>query len=172
VGADLAIVAVGPGEPLFDTALACARMLEQEKYLTRAYPFAEEVIVLLARERAQGQRRAEAHRAGIGFLLLLVQVIGREEGRPPIETPKGPLTEGYVNAFGVVLTHRREGTGQRLQEAAIEQSQRRGCHQMRSRSPITATENYALKLKMGYVAHPSDENDSYFFLKKLAPSPQ
>jgi hypothetical protein len=28
-------------------------------------------------------------------------------------------------------------------------------------------ENYALKLAAGYVLHPSHENDSYYFLKKL-----
>jgi hypothetical protein len=31
---------------------------------------------------------------------------------------------------------------------------------MRSRSPVTSGENYALKIAAGYVLHPSDENDS------------
>jgi hypothetical protein len=38
---------------------------------------------------------------------------------------------------------------------------------MRSRSPITSTENYALKLAAGYVLSPSEQNDSYYFLLKL-----
>ena len=54
-----------------------------------------------------------------------------------------------------------------MQEAAIAFCEEQGCHQIRSRSPTSSLENYALKLKMGYVAHPSAENDSYFFLRKL-----
>ncbi len=38
---------------------------------------------------------------------------------------------------------------------------------MRSRSPVTSTENYALKLAAGYVLTPSEQNDSYYFLLKL-----
>ena len=40
-------------------------------------------------------------------------------------------------------------------------------HQMRSRSPVTSSENYALKIAAGYVLHPSHENDSYYFLLRL-----
>ena len=36
-------------------------------------------------------------------------------------------------------------------------------HQMRSRSPVTCPENYALKIAAGYVLHASHENDSYYF---------
>ena len=38
---------------------------------------------------------------------------------------------------------------------------------MRSRSPVTSTENYTLKIEAGYTLHPSDENDSYYFLLAL-----
>ena len=38
---------------------------------------------------------------------------------------------------------------------------------MRLRSPITSHENYALKLKLGYAIHPSQENDSYYFIHVL-----
>jgi hypothetical protein len=38
---------------------------------------------------------------------------------------------------------------------------------MRSRSPATSTENYALKIASGYVLHPSHDNDSYYFLLRL-----
>ena len=34
-------------------------------------------------------------------------------------------------------------------------------------SPVTSTENYALKIAAGYVLHPSHENDSYYFLLRL-----
>jgi hypothetical protein len=38
---------------------------------------------------------------------------------------------------------------------------------MRSRSPVTSVENYALKLAAGYVVQPSAENDSYYFILRL-----
>jgi hypothetical protein len=38
---------------------------------------------------------------------------------------------------------------------------------LRSRSPVTSAENYALKIAAGYVLHPSEENDSYYFLRRL-----
>jgi GNAT superfamily N-acetyltransferase len=155
------ILKLDAGSPRFRDTLACAESLAQAKYLARDYPFADETVLLGA---FVGDTAA-------GFLLLLLQVIGREERRPPIERAGLALTEGYVNAFGVLPEFRRSGIGERLQEAAIEISEARGCYQVRSRSPVSAVENYALKLKMGYVAHPSDENDSYFFLKKLAPRP-
>ncbi len=31
---------------------------------------------------------------------------------------------------------------------------------MRSRSPVTSRENYALKIAAGYILHPSHDNDS------------
>jgi hypothetical protein len=32
---------------------------------------------------------------------------------------------------------------------------------------VTSVENYALKITAGYVLHPSNENDSYYFLRRL-----
>ena len=59
------------------------------------------------------------------------------------------------------------GSGLRCSAGAQELSRAFGCHQIRSRSPVSSTENYAMKLAAGYVLHPSNENDSYYFLKKL-----
>ena len=78
-----------------------------------------------------------------------------------------PLREGYVEAFGVDPRWRRRGIGTALQHYAARQCRIAGCHQMRSRSPVTSTENYALKIAAGYVLHPSHENDSYYFLLHL-----
>jgi GNAT superfamily N-acetyltransferase len=102
-----------------------------------------------------------------GFLRLLVQLIGSDEGRPPILRDGTPLREGFVEAFGVLPTWRRQGVGQQLQERAAELARQRGCYQVRSRSPVSSRETYALRLKMGYAVHPSNENDSYYFLKVL-----
>ncbi len=103
----------------------------------------------------------------VGFLRCYVQVVGSEEGRPPVIRNGSPLTEGFVEAFGVHRESRRMGIGSALQQKAQELCRALGCHQIRSRSPVSNIENYALKLGGGYVLHPSNENDSYYFLKKL-----
>lgn len=104
----------------------------------------------------------------VGFLRFEIHVIGQGEQRPPIIGPHGqPLSEGYVEAFGVLPDYRRQGIGEALQHYAIDYCRDQHCYQMRSRSPLTSVENYALKLKMGYAIHPSHENDSYYFIKVL-----
>jgi GNAT superfamily N-acetyltransferase len=72
-----------------------------------------------------------------------------------------------VQAFGSEPDQRRTGIGTALQQHAIEHARAAGCWQMRSRSPVTSSENYALKLAAGYVLTPSEENDSYYFLLRL-----
>ena len=103
----------------------------------------------------------------VGFLRYLIQVIGTEAGRPPVLRNGQPLSEGYVEAFGVDPQLRRRGIGTALQQHAARQCRIAGCYQMRSRSPVTSGENYALKIAAGYVLHPSHENDSYYFLLRL-----
>jgi hypothetical protein len=66
-----------------------------------------------------------------------------------------PLREGVVEAFGVDPRLRRRGIGTALQQHAARQCRNAGCYQMRSRSPVTSVENYALKIKAGYVLHPA-----------------
>jgi ribosomal protein S18 acetylase RimI-like enzyme len=139
--------------------LALADELDQRRYVERVYEHSDQTFLLGAFEDD----------ACVGFLLLLIQVIGRDAGRPPILRDETPLREGYVEAFAVHSRYRRRGIGQRLQEHAMELSSARGCYQIRSRSPLTSPENYALKLKMGYAIHPSEENDSYFFIKRIEP---
>lgn len=78
-----------------------------------------------------------------------------------------PLTEGFVETFGVDPQPRRRGIGTAPLQHAARQCRNAGCYQMRSRSPVTSVENYALKIKAGYVLHPSHENDPYYFLLRL-----
>jgi GNAT superfamily N-acetyltransferase len=94
-------------------------------------------------------------------------VLGAEAGRPAVIYNGEPLTEGYVEAFGVDPQLRRRGIGTALQQHAAQLCRVAGCYQMRSRSPVTSTGNYALKIAAGYVLHPSHENDSYYFLLRL-----
>ena len=72
-----------------------------------------------------------------------------------------------MEAFGVTPGARRRGIGAALQAEAQARCRAIACHQIRSRSPITSIENYALKIDGGYVLQPSEENDSYYFLLKL-----
>ena len=154
----LDVAEVGDGDARFPEVLAVARqVLAQDRYLARTYPHADESHVVAA--FAAGRC--------VGFLRVLVQVIGAEEGRPPLLHGGRALTEGYVEAFGVVPEARRTGVGSALQGWAIERCRAAGCYQMRSRSPVTSTENYALKLSAGYTVHPSTEDDSYYFTRKL-----
>lgn len=138
--------------------LAVANQLNQARYIYAHTTDVEDSILLGAFTQTQC----------VGFLRFLIQVIGRDQHRPPIIDRAGqPLREGYVEAFGVLPPYRRQGIGQMLQEYMITYCRNHHYYQVRSRSPITSAENYALKLKMGYAVHPSDENDSYYFIKTL-----
>ena len=121
---------------------------------------------LLARDESQVLGAFDADGRCVGFLRFLVQVVGREEGGHRA-TRRWPAAGGFVEAFGVDPQVRRQGVGTALQEHAIDQCRAAGCWQMRSRSPATSKENYALKLAAGYVFMPSEQNDSYYFLLKL-----
>lgn len=149
---------VQPGTADFGQVLAlAAQVLGQDRYLVSSVPGVQESGVLGAFD---GTRCA-------GFLRYLIQVIGAEAGRPAVMHDGGPLREGYVEAFGVDPRLRRRGIGTALQRHAARQCRTADCYQMRSRSPVTSTENYALKIAAGYVLHPSHENDSYYFLLRL-----
>ena len=147
-----------PGTAHFEQVLIlAARVLAQDRSLASRIPHALESHVLAAFD---GTRCT-------GFLRYLVQVIGAEEGRPAVIHDGEPLLEGYVEAFGVDPHRRRRGIGTALQQDAARRCRTAGCYQMRSRSPVTSTENYALKIAAGYVLHPSRQNDSYYFLLRL-----
>lgn len=74
----------------------------------------------------------------------------------PLLSPTGKsLYETYVQTFAVDPLHRRQGYGSDLQLAALELTQELGCYQMRSWSSTDKPENYALKLKLGFAAHPA-----------------
>lgn len=149
---------VRPTTAEFDAVLGlAAQVLSQDRYLVSELPAAAESHVLGAFDGG----------ACVGFLRYVIQVIGADAGRPPVMCDGSPLTEGYVEAFGVEPRSRRHGIGTALQEHAAMRCREAGCHQMRSRSPVTSVENYALKVAAGYVLHPSSQNDSYYFLLRL-----
>ncbi len=152
------MIEVVSGTERFEAVLSLADdVLDQRRRVVSAIETASEDRVLGAFD---GDRC-------LGFLRLYVQVVGSEEGRPPVIHNGSRLTEGFVEAFGVHPDARRMGIGSALQRRAQELCRAFGCHQIRSRSPVSSTENYAMKLAAGYVLHPSNENDSYYFLKKL-----
>lgn len=142
----------------YESLLGTAKNLNQAKYIAYEKPHHLESILLGAYD----------HQECVGFLRIIIQIIGNEEGTTPIQDQKGePLTEGYAEAFGVLPSFRRQGIGQKLQEEAITRCRDRECYQMRSKSPVTSQENYALKLKMGYSIHPDTKYDAYYFILTL-----
>lgn len=142
----------------YNSLLVTAEKLNQVKYIAYQKPHHLESILLGAYD----------HQECVGFLRVIVQVIGNEEGTTPIKDRNGnPLTEGYAEAFGVLPSFRRRGIGQKLQEKAIARCRGRGCYQMRSKSPLASQENYGLKLKMGYSIHPDTKYDAYYFILTL-----
>ncbi len=152
------VIEVESGTERFKAVLSLAdAVLDQRRHIVSAIEMASEDRVLGAFD---GDRC-------LGFLRFYVQVVGSEEGRPPVIHKSSPLTEGFVEAFGVDPDARRRGIGSALQRTAQELCRALGCYQIRSRSPLSSTENYAMKLAAGYALHPSHENDSYYFLKKL-----
>jgi len=158
VSGTVQVIEVGFGTERFKAVLSLAdAVLDQRRHIVSAVEGASEDRVLGAFD---GDRC-------LGFLRFYVQVVGSEEGRPPVIHNNSPLTEGFVEAFGVDPDARRRGIGSALQRKAQELCRALGCYQIRSRSPLSSTENYAMKLAAGYALHPSHENDSYYFLKKL-----
>jgi GNAT superfamily N-acetyltransferase len=66
-----------------------------------------------------------------------------------------PLEELFVQTFTVEEAHRRQGHGEALQRAGLALAAELGCYQLRSWSSLDRTANYALKLKLGFAAHPA-----------------
>jgi GNAT superfamily N-acetyltransferase len=120
-------------------------VLAQDRYVTWHFPDALESHVLGAYYGARC----------VGFLLFLIQVLRAEAGRRPVIHNGESLKEGYVEAFGVDPQLRRRGIGTALQQHAAQQCRIAGCYQMRSRSPVTSTENYALKIAAGMSCIPA-----------------
>ncbi|MCA9834409.1 MAG: GNAT family N-acetyltransferase [Thermomicrobiales bacterium] len=134
-----------------------ATILNQDRYILMEFPEVRESHVI----------GAFCDDQAIGFLRFLVQDLGKAEGRPPVLRSGKPITEAYIEAFGVHPDWRRQGIGSSLQLVAIDYALRCDCYQVRSRSPVTSEENYSLKIAAGYAIQPSEQNDSYYFIKKL-----
>lgn len=66
----------------------------------------------------------------------------------------GLVYETFVQTFYVNEPHRRKGYGMALQRAALAETARLGCMQMRSWSSLDKAANYQLKLKLGFAFHP------------------
>jgi GNAT superfamily N-acetyltransferase len=66
-----------------------------------------------------------------------------------------PLRETFVQTFAVDEEHRRKGYGRELQIAALTMTKELGAYQMRSWSSSDKPANYALKISLGFSAHPT-----------------
>lgn len=89
-----------------------------------------------------------AHRADEPIALLELDNESFTDAYPP------GLIEGFVQTFDVEEPYRRRGVGSRLQLAALEECRNRGAHQLRSWSSLDRPANYALKIALGFAAHP------------------
>ncbi|MBA3469670.1 MAG: GNAT family N-acetyltransferase [Herpetosiphonaceae bacterium] len=91
-----------------------------------------------------------------GFLMLIIQPIGPEMDCPILQSSAGiPLLEAKIRAFHVREGYRNHGIGTALQQAVLQTAARCGCYQVRSWSASTRASNYAIKVKLGFAAHPS-----------------
>lgn len=99
-----------------------------------------------------------------GHIAIKMQIItipanAGDESHPlgyPLCAPDGrPLRETFVQTFAVEPAFRRQGHGRALQLAALEMTEKLGCYQMRSWSSLDKQANYALKVSLGFAAHPA-----------------
>lgn len=75
--------------PSYQALIVAAEQLGQAKYITRPFPHVSASLLLGAFIDMQC----------VGFLRLLIQVIGSDACRPPLIHAGGMLIEGYVEAF-------------------------------------------------------------------------
>lgn len=95
----------------------------------------------------------------VGFLMFVVWEIGpHDRNSPPIQFKGTTLTEAKVIAFGVQEAHRRQGVGSTIQEQTIKRAKELGCYQLRSVSGNDHSENYQLKLSMGFALEPMERD--------------
>ena len=91
----------------------------------------------------------------VGYHIFLLQPLGPEMGVQEIQDQDGNvLQEAKVRALWVEPAYRNRGIGTRLQQATLEKAKEIGAFQLRSRSALDRVENYAIKIKLGFAAHP------------------
>lgn len=112
----------------------------------------------------------------MGFLMFLVQPIGPEMDCPILCDREGrALTEAKIRAFHVREEWRGQGIGTALQREVLHMAAAQGCYQVRSRSDFSRQANYAIKLKLGFVAHPAirslkgGEEPGIYWIKRISP---
>ena len=111
----------------------------------------------------------------VGFLTFAVQPLSRDANAPVVHARGEPLTEAYVQTFAVRKGCRARGVGAALQREALRFAGRLGCYQMRSWSDMTRVENYAVKVKLGFCAHPAiyhsertgEDYDGVYWIKRV-----
>jgi len=97
--------------------------------------------------------------AVVGHISLLVSDLSAPQTEPddapfPLVLHGRVLRETWVETFAVEDDMRRRGIGRALQLAALDLTRRLDCYQMHSWSTLDKAENYALKLSLGFAAHP------------------
>jgi len=90
----------------------------------------------------------------VGHLSVLRQKLTLPEGGGVLTHDGRDLWEAFVQTFEVESEYQSQGIGTRLQEAAIEETRRLGCYQLRSWSSYDKAANYRVKLRLGFAFQP------------------
>ncbi len=164
---------MGPKEVKDDEELAILEISDDSQLWQQVWPVVEAlgqqdyVQVQAGHFRSSHLLAALVNRRPAGFLRFVVQRLGEDEGRPPIEFRDQVLYEAKIIAFGVLPEERNQGIGRSLQQEAMRRAEALNCCQVRSRSAYGNDANYHLKISLGFGIQPSLENDSVYFIKAL-----
>ncbi len=134
--------------------------VEQDRWLTIKFDWHLSTHVLVALQNDEV----------VGFLRFDRQEIGSDMERPSVTHNTKPLIEAKVMAFAVAESHRNQGIGRALQNAALHEAKRQDCYQLRSFSNGKKEVNHHLKISMGFGIHPhvrKDDNRGVFFVMPL-----
>ena len=146
--------------PRWSELMQLAVAVEQDRWMTIQFDWHLSSHMLVALQNDQV----------VGFLRLVRQEIGADMERPSVTHNNTPLIEAKVMTFAVAESHRNQGIGRLLQNAAMRAAKRLGCYQLRSFSNGTRPANHHLKISMGFGIHPhvrADDNQGVFFVMPL-----
>jgi GNAT superfamily N-acetyltransferase len=95
----------------------------------------------------------------VGAIRYCHQKIGEEQGCLVVTYRGAPLFEAKINVFAVSQNTRNCGIGKAMQRKVIEHARFKGCYQVSSYSTYDKSQNYAVKLDLGFSVQPEKQAD-------------